>query len=53
MGKYMEREQEKAGADGDAFTSSKANVCRFVYDIDGVRVWSKGPKTNQKDAINR
>ena len=27
MGKYMERDQDKAGADGDAFTSSKANVC--------------------------
>ena len=53
MEKYLEREQDEAGTDGDTFSSAKAKVYRIASDIDGVRKRSKGAKDNQKDAVKR
>ena len=51
--KEMERDQDKAGMDGAAFASAKAEVCRLTSDIYGVNEMYEGNKADRKDAVDR
>ena len=52
MGKNLESNQYKAGKSGATLAYSKAKLCRFATDIDGVRERSKWSQADHKYAVN-
>ena len=53
MGKYLERDQYKAGTSRATFASANAEVFRLISNLNGLRERYKRDEANRKDAIDR
>ena len=53
MGKYLERDQYKAGTSRATFASANAEVFRLISNLNGLRERYKRGEANRKDAIDR